>query len=87
MRPVKKIADTKFFACPVSTISAESWQILQLVTDCTDSEGRITLLPWAGALLDQPPWFRQAVHIVRSERHSSWLAEKIKNRNTTKAKK
>lgn len=84
LRHVRKIATTKFMACPISSIDALSWDLLSLVSDCTDREGNITQRPYPGALLQQPPWFRQAVHIVRAERNSSWLADMIKARSERK---
>lgn len=76
-----KIADSKFLECPLSAIPPAAWDLLGLVTDATDREGNILHLPCPGALLDQPPWFRQAVRIVRAERGSRWLAELIKDQS------
>lgn len=66
---MKKIADTKFLACPASTVTPRSWQIIRLVNECTGGESCDLLhLPFAGTLLDQPPWFREAVQMMRQER-------------------
>lgn len=68
LRHVLKIADTKFFACPVSTITRRSWDMLALVNQTTSAEGNILHLPLPGSYLQQPAWYREAVQIVRSER-------------------
>jgi hypothetical protein len=63
-----KMGDIKLLACPISTITTQTWEILALVNDCTNADGDLLHLPFEGALLDQPPWFRDAVRIVRNER-------------------
>jgi hypothetical protein len=75
---VLKIDDLKFFVCPISFIASKSWEILELVNETTDPEtGRIEHLPYAGALTEQPGWYREAVKIKRTERHSEWFTEKL----------
>lgn len=81
-RDVLKLEDMKFMACPVSTITPRTWQILKLVNDCCSAENcDIIQLPFPGSLLEQPVWFRQAVDIIRRERaeHRSREMEKIKD--------
>lgn len=81
-RAVMKLDDLKFMACPVSTITPRSWQILKLINDCCSAENcDIINLPFPGTLLEQPTWFRQAVDIVRRERaaHRAKEMENIKN--------
>lgn len=46
-----------------------TWQILGLVNEATSGENTDILhLPYPGTILDQPPWFREAVRIVANER-------------------
>lgn len=80
-RHVLKLGDMKICACPVSTISSRTWQILRLVNETTDPETTsIRILPFDGGLLDQPLWYRQAVEIVRSERNRHRKEELDKKR-------
>jgi hypothetical protein len=65
----------KFFACPISTVTRQSWDVLRLVNDCTDADCHLVNLPFPGAVLDQPEWFLEAVRIVRSER-AEWQRQK-----------
>lgn len=63
----------KFFECPKSAITRKTWEILALVEQTTDYNPScrgtsIAALPFEGAWLDQPPWYRQAFKIVRDER-------------------
>lgn len=67
-KPVLKVADTKFMACPVSSITTRTWEIIALVNQTTDAEGNILHLPFPGSYLQQPQWYREAVQIVRGER-------------------
>ncbi|MCP3177309.1 hypothetical protein MJO47_09380 [Desulfuromonas sp. KJ2020] len=85
-RPALKIpwAPTKFMACPISTITSKTWQILALINDCTSAESTDLLhMPYSGpggqlgTIFDQPEWFRDAVRIVRAER-GAYRAWKIK---------
>lgn len=70
LRHVLKVADTKFFECPQSAVKSKTWQILSLVNETTGGENTDILhLPYPGTILDQPPWFREAVRIVASERN------------------
>jgi len=84
---VLKIDCTKFMACPVSTITRRTWQILRLVNEVCGAENcEILHLPFnnsdggPGTILDQPTWFRDAVAIVRCERyrHRKEELEKMK---------
>lgn len=77
-----KIADLKYFECPLSVITPRTWQILRLVNETTDSDTNILHLPFQGTILDQPPWYRAAVQIVREERsrHNREELEKTRNR-------
>lgn len=68
LRHVEKWGDLKLFACPLSTITAQTWQVLRIVNQTTDADGCIRQLPYPGAYLDQPLWYRQAVEIVTKER-------------------
>lgn len=80
-----KIGDLKLFACPVSTITAKTWQILKLVNETTHPETTTILhLPFDGSILDQPAWYREAVTIVREERNAHRLAEMKKPRKETR---
>lgn len=66
---VEKVWRTKFFACPLSTITQGTWELIRLANQCLSGEGdAITVLPFGGGLLEQPPWFREAMDIIRSER-------------------
>lgn len=67
-RPALKVGDVKFYECPVTAITPKTWEILSIVNECTDSEGNILNLPFAGSLTDQPQWFRKAVKMVKEER-------------------
>jgi hypothetical protein len=70
LEDVLKIDDLKFFACPISTITTRTWQILDLVNETTDDETtKIIHMPRPGTILDQPHWYREAVKIVRAERN------------------
>ena len=84
---VQKIADLKFMECPGSSITRRTWQILGLVNESCDTEGNIRHLPFSGTLLDQPLWFREAVKIVRAERHSDWNRELQEERAKAKSAK
>jgi len=77
-KPAAKIDDLKFFECPGSAITRSTWQILALVNETTDREGNILHLPYPGTILDQPPWYREAVRIVASERNSTWFRAEAK---------
>jgi hypothetical protein len=69
LRPIVKVDDIKFYECPVSAISHRTWQRIRLVNETTDPEHtNILHLPFPGTFLDQPPWYRQTVQIVRQER-------------------
>lgn len=82
LKPVLKIGDIKFYECPVSAITPRSWERMKLVNETTGGENTDILhLPFPGTILDQPPWYREAVRIVRHERaeHRSREFEKQKN--------
>lgn len=68
-RHVLKIRDLKFYQCPVSVITATTWDVISLVNETTDGEGNILHLPFAGSYLDQPHWYREAVKLTKQERH------------------
>lgn len=81
---VLKIADTKFFACPIGCITRRSWQILRMVNDLCGAENcEILHMPFDGDYFDQPPWFLDAVRIVREERarHHSEEMKKLRSKN------
>jgi len=66
---VLKIADTKFMSCPIGCITRSTWQILRMVNDlCGPENCEILHMPFEGTYFDQPPWFIEAVRIVRQER-------------------
>lgn len=69
IKHVAKILDLKFFECPVSVITKKTWDIIKLVNETTDENGKIIHLPFNGSYLDQPPWYREAVIIVRTVRN------------------
>jgi hypothetical protein len=74
---VRKIEDLKFFACPVSTITGNTWDLIRQVNLCCNSEGQIIHLPEPElSILNQSPRFLQAVEIVRRERNSEWFFER-----------
>lgn len=74
VRPVlhgSDFGDLRFYQCPVSTITADTWEMLALVNETTNAEGEIIHLPWPGTILDQPGTYREAVRIVRAERQEA----------------
>lgn len=74
---VKKIENLKFFACPLTTITGNSWELLRQVNLCCNSAGEIVHLPEPDlSILDQSPRFLKAVEIVRGERNSEWFYER-----------
>lgn len=76
-----KEGDVKFFECPVSAIKQRTWDRIRLVNESTTGEHTDILhLPYPGTILDQPPWYREAVRIVRVERneHRAREMEKLK---------
>lgn len=68
IKPVVKLGDLKLYECPITAITATTWEILRIVNGTITADGDITCLPFPGAYLDQPPWYLQAVEIVRRER-------------------
>ena len=71
---MEKIDNLKFLACPVSTVTVETWELLRLVNLCTNREGDILHLPELEySIVDQSPRFLAAVETVRSERNSEWF--------------
>ncbi|MDD2365176.1 MAG: hypothetical protein PHN84_03335 [Desulfuromonadaceae bacterium] len=73
---VRKIEDLKFFACPVSTITGNTWELMRQVNLCCNAAGEIKHLPEPDlSILDQSPRFLRAVEIIRSERNSEWFYE------------
>lgn len=61
----------------MSAITADAWQVLEMVNETTDEDGRIRHLPYPGSLVEQPPWYRQSVKIKRGERNSDWFREEM----------
>jgi len=39
------------------------------VTETVNEEGNILHLPYPGTYLEQPPWYREAVNILRENRN------------------
>lgn len=66
---VLKVLGIKFHACPRSSITGKTWQILKLVYETTNENGEMLHLPFEGAYLDQPPWYREAVSVTKSLRN------------------
>lgn len=64
---VEKFGDLALFECPVSLISRQSVQLIELVHECTDEHKNWTMPPFPGGLLDQPTWVRQARRVVIEE--------------------
>lgn len=66
---VLKIADVKFYECPISAIKPRTWETMRLVNETALGENMEQLyFPEPGTITDQPPWWREAVKIVRQER-------------------
>lgn len=83
-RPVKKLWRTKFFACPISTITEGTWELIKLANVCLSGEGdAVTCLPYSGGYLEQPLWFREALEIIRTER-GKWRSEQMEKLKTKK---
>lgn len=65
-------AATKFYQCPISSITPYSWQLLQLVNDTITADGDLQpLCPGHPALAEiaaRPQAWREAVRIVKAER-------------------
>jgi hypothetical protein len=68
LKPVQKLGDLKLWECPLTAISRRTWEILALVNETTNIDAEVLHLPFNGAWLDQPKWYRQAVSIVKVER-------------------
>lgn len=74
---VRKIENLKFFACPLTAITGNTWDLLRQVNLCCNSAGEIIHLPEPDlSILDQSQRFLKAVEIVRGERNSGWFHEK-----------
>jgi hypothetical protein len=82
VKHVEKWGDLKILACPMSTITSQTWEILRIVDVTLDAEGNIACLPYPGAYLEQPIWYRQAVDIVRRERSEHRRKEMEKRRGS-----
>jgi len=68
-KPVLKLDDLKFMACPCSSVTAHTWRLIRLVNRCTGGENtELQHLPWPGLISDQPEGFLDAVDIMRKER-------------------
>jgi len=73
----------KFYECPRSVITDRTWRMLSLVNETVNADGEVLHLPFPGAWLEQPQWYRQAVSIVKRERadhRSKELAKQSANR-------
>lgn len=68
LKPVQKWSSLKFYECPRSAVTNRTWDILGLVNETTNCDGEVLHLPFPGAWLEQPQWYRQAVQVVKSER-------------------
>jgi len=68
IRPVEKWGDIKLYECPLTCITPRTWEILRLVNETTNIDGDVQHMPFPGAWLEQPRWYRQAVSIVKRER-------------------
>ena len=68
IKHVEKWDDLKIFECPLTAIKPQTWEILRIVNATVNGDGDILNLPFAGAYMDQPRWYRQAVEIVKRER-------------------
>lgn len=82
-RWVDKVYHTKFFACPLSTITQGTWEMIRLANASLSGEqDAITTLPFSGGYLEQPHWFREAMEIIRNERAEARkeALEKMKNK-------
>jgi hypothetical protein len=79
-----KWGDLKFYECPRSAITSKTWEILALVDETTEynpstKDTRTTSLPFEGAWLDQPEWYRQTFSIVKRERMLHQPEQKVTN--------
>jgi len=74
---VKKAGPVIFYECPLSYITAKTWQLLQVVNDTTDGDCNIMIAYTDGPYLTQPDWYKEAVRIVRGAR-AEYRAEKLK---------
>jgi hypothetical protein len=83
--PVLKIDDLKVFECPISLVTPWSWQMLRMVNLTTNAAGDILREPYPerGGIRMQPPWYHEAVDMVRSERNSSWFRQLQREQATT----
>jgi len=71
---VKKIEDLKFFACPITAITGNTWELLRQINLCCNSAGEVVHLAEPEfSILDQSPRFLEAVNIIRGERNSDWF--------------
>jgi hypothetical protein len=71
LRSVLKVGDLKFFECPMSVISKQTWAVLGIVNETTDGDCNILHMPFVGTIFDQPQWYRTAVKLVKSERSNN----------------
>ena len=79
------MGDLKLYACPLTTITKLTWDILDLVNQTTDDKGKIIHMPYKGAYLEQPEWYRDAVKLTQRERAND-LKIKLKNAENNKKK-
>jgi len=78
---VLKIADVKYYECPVSAIKPKTWELMRIVNETALGENMEHLYPpESGTVLGQPPWWRDAVRIVRNGRaeHRAREMDKLK---------
>lgn len=60
----------------MSAITADTWDLIKLVTRCTNRDGDIIHLPEPEyGILEQSPRFLKAVEIVVQERNSRWFSD------------
>ena len=62
----------------MSFVTRKTWDILGIVNETIDENGKINVMPYKGAYMDQPPWYKKAVSVVRSNR-AAYLKEKANN--------
>lgn len=88
---VDKIEETKFLECPLSAITADTWDLISLVNETTTAEGNylnISHLPdLAARVAEIEPKYRAAVRIVKAERNSGWFSDLQRDWAKQKAEK
>jgi hypothetical protein len=84
LKHIDKIDDLKLFECAGSLVTRSTWQIINLVGEITDQDGRQTHYP-LGNVLEQPGWLREAVRMMRTEKNSDWYRREAKEAAKRKA--